>query len=259
MRLIDTHAHLDFPDYESDLDQVIERARAAGIDRIVTIGTDLASHEKNEAVVRRYENVSQAVGLHPTDSKEFTGAETVSHLRKFATPGTRVVAIGEIGLDYYRNPTDEDKRRQEEQFRSQLALARELALPISLHSRAAEEECLRIIREEISAKPFWGGVAHCWAGPVKEAYALIDFGFFISISGIVTFPNAPEVRALAQHIPLDRLVLETDAPFLSPDRGKRNEPAAVLRIAQAVAEIREIPVEEVARVTTENAERVFKL
>lgn len=259
MRLIDTHAHLDFPDYDSDIDQVIARAAEAGVDRIITIGTDLASHERNARVVERFENVHQSVGLHPTDSEEFAGPETIDRLRKFATKGERVVAIGEIGLDHYRSPDKARKHRQEEQYRAQIALARELALPISLHSRGAEEECVRILREEISAKPFYGGVAHCFAGPLALGMELLEYGFLISISGIVTFQNAPEVAALAEHIPLDRLVLETDCPFLSPDRGGRNEPAAIRVIAEEVARIRGISVGEVARATTANAERLFRL
>lgn len=259
MRLIDTHAHLDFPDFEADLDQVMTRAAEAGVDRVITIGTDLASHERNARVVERFENVYQSVGLHPTDSEEFAGLETIAELRKFAMEGERVVAIGEIGLDYYRSPHEEEKRRQQEQYRAQIALARELTLPISLHSRGAEEECLRILREEISARPFYGGVAHCFAGPLALGMELLEYGFFISISGIVTFENAPEVATLAEHIPLERLVLETDCPFLSPDRGRRNEPAAIAVIARRVAEIRGISVEEVARSTTANAERLFRL
>jgi TatD DNase family protein len=258
IELIDTHAHLDFPDYDSDRGEVIAAAKEAGITRMVTIGTSLESQTKNKELVSQFTGVYRAVGLHPEHADEYEGEKTLAQLLEWAS-GEKVVAIGEIGLDFSRGPSDEEKKRQTELFIAQLKLALAMHLPVSIHSRAAEEEVTHIIREQVSGRPFQGGIAHCFGGTLKQAEELLELGFVVAISGIVTFKNADSVQALATHLPLGKLVLETDAPFLSPDRGKRNEPSQIRTIAEKVAELRNISLAEVAHQTTVNAEEILNV
>jgi TatD DNase family protein len=261
VRLVDSHCHLDFTDYDKDRDEVVAAAKKAGVDRIVTIGTDLDSLKKNAELVVKYPNVWQAVGLHPTDFEEFAGEKTIQKVRD-AAKGERVVAVGECGLDYLRVKVDEEKERQRALFRAQLELATELELPISLHTREAEGETEKIMRahEAASGKPL-RGVGHCFTSSIELARKLLDRGFYISFSGIVTFRNSDHVRDVAKFVPLERLMVETDAPFLrpEPDRGKRNEPAFTLAVAETIAHLKGVTLDEVAEQTTKNAEALFGL
>ena len=256
IEFIDTHAHLDFPDYDPDREAVVDEAKEAGVTRMVTIGTSLGSQAKNKELVSQFTGVYRAVGLHPECTNEYEGEKTIAELLEWAG-GERVVAIGEIGLDFYRDPSEEDKKRQVEMFVAQLKLALAMHLPVSIHSRAAEEEVIHIIRETVSGRPFQGGIAHCFGGTLKQAEELLSLGFVVAISGIVTFKNATLAQALATHLPLGKLVLETDSPFLSPDRGERNVPAQVRTIAEKIAELRGISLAEVAQQTTVNAEEML--
>jgi len=248
---VDTHAHLCWPDFANDLPAVLDRARAAGVTRIVSIGTDLANCRATLAIADRYPGVYVAVGLHPgdVDSAVSVGTEALRH---FGThPG--VVAIGETGLDYYRSR--EHTEAQKALFRAHLALAKELNLPVIIHNREANADLLAILREFRPA-----GVMHCFSGDEQFARECIELGLFISFTGILTFKNAAGLRAVAKAVPLDHVLLETDCPYLAPvpHRGQRNEPAYIPLIAETLAELKGVPVEEIAAITTHNAERLFQ-
>lgn len=259
--LIDTHAHLHDPKFDADRDAVIERMREAGVVAAVTIGTDLAASRAAVELAARYPDVWATVGVDPHEAAGFT-ADTLAVLRELAQ-SPQVVAIGEIGLDYY---WDEAPRPvQARVFEEQLALARELGLPVVIHNREAHADTLAILRTWAANHPWRGqrplGVLHCFSGNVLMALEAVELGFLISLAGPVTFKNAKKSVAVAQQVPLEGLVVETDAPYLSPHpyRGRRNEPARVRLVAERIAEIRGIPFSAVAHATTVNACRLFGL
>jgi TatD DNase family protein len=248
----DTHAHLAYPGLIEDLPGVIQRAKAAGVERIVSIATTLDDARHTLELTCQYENVFAAVGLHPGEIPQVSMGD-IRELARLAS-GPKVVAIGETGLDYYRGR--ENQRAQKDLFWAQLELARQRDLPVVIHNRAADHDCLEIVRQ---AKP--RGVMHCFSGDEKFAFECLDLGLFISFTGILTFQNAGPLRAVARKLPLDKIMLETDAPYLAPvpHRGRRNEPAYVPHIAAVLAELKGTTVEEIARVTSRNAERLFQL
>jgi TatD DNase family protein len=251
--LFDTHAHLHFPSFAEDLDDVMARARAAGVRRMVTIGTDRETSEAAIAVAERDPHVWATVGLHPHDAE--TGDEAFfADLERLAR-SPRVVAIGEMGLDFFRNLSP--RPVQEAAFRRQLALARTVRKPAVIHCRDAHEETLAILAEERVADV--GGIMHCFSGDVGIARRCLDLGLVLSLAGPVTYPNARALPAVATFVPADRLVVETDCPFLPPQpyRGKRNEPAYLTITAARVADLRKESLVDLAARTTENALRVF--
>ena len=269
--LIDTHAHLDMHQFDADRDEVIARAREAGVSRIITIGIDVESSHTAIALAEQYDSIYATVGLHP-HSAATASAETWAELRRLARH-PRVVAIGETGLDFYRDLSPRDDQRQA--FQQQLALARELGKPIIVHDREAHKDVMNMLRQwvregyqpsaishrpsAISHQPV--GVMHCFSGDLAMAREVIEMGFYISIPGPVTFTNARRLPELVRALPLERLLIETDCPYLTPHphRGKRNEPAYVRLVAEAIARIRGIPLEQVARITTANARALFGL
>lgn len=253
--LIDTHCHLDMEAYADDLDAVVDTAARHGVTRIITIGIDVASSAKAVELCRRYDNVFATVGIHPHDAQQ-ASADAYKRLRTLAGH-ERVVGYGEIGLDYVKNyaPAEVQLRA----FGEQLALARELELPVVIHDREAHDDTLRLLRE---ASPFARhGVMHCFSGDASLAEAVLALGFLISIPGVATFANAQSLREVIKMVPIEHLLLETDGPFLAPVpfRGKRNEPKLLLYTAQLVAEVKKISLEEVANATTANAIRLFNL
>ncbi len=263
-RFVDTHCHLDFERYAPDREEVIQRAVAAGVVRMVTLGVDLASSRAATALARQHEAVYAGVGVHPNEvGRAWKGQETLDALRILAAE-PKVVALGEIGLDYYRDTTPRPLQR--EALVAQLTLAAQLGLPVSLHNREATADLLAILQEwvgelrqqhhPLAARP---GVWHAFSGTLRDAQRAMEMGFFLGIGGPVTFKNAPERRRVLAQLPLERLLLETDAPFLAPHpyRGRRNEPAYVPLIAQTVAEVHGRPLEEVAWQTSENARILF--
>ncbi|MFH1147330.1 MAG: TatD family hydrolase [Pseudomonadota bacterium] len=252
---IDSHAHLDFPDYDSDRELVVQRAKDAGVERIITIGTNLDASFKAIQIAAWFPEVFAAVGIHPHDAKTATH-ETYETLMSLAA-AEKVVAIGETGLDFFKEYSRRDE--QEIVFRKHIGLAKEVNLPLIIHDRDAHDAVLRILREENARDT--GGVFHCFAGDYAFAGKCLDLGFYISFTGVITFPKAASLREVAEKAPLDRLLIETDSPFLSPVpyRGRRNEPAYVGNVAKMIAEIRKVPVEEIARCTRENAEALFRL
>lgn len=254
---IDSHCHLTDPQFDPDREAVIERARAAGVRRFLVIGATgkFGHNQRAVELVRRHDDVFAAVGMHPHDAKNIT-EETYVQLRALARE-PRVVALGETGLDFYHNQSPPDV--QCAHFRTFVRLARELGLPLSLHIRDAYPQAARILKEEGEGQVT--GVAHCFTGNLEEAEELLNLGFFLSFTGIITFKNAVNLREVVKRVPLDRLLIETDCPFLAPvpHRGKRNEPALVVHVAEKVAEVKETSLAKVAEMTTQNAERLFRL
>jgi len=251
--LIDTHCHLDFPEFSADLVEVITRAQANGVDYLVNIGSGLERSRKSVELAGRYDCIYATVGVHPHDSDSFQPQDR-EMLKKLAR-GKKVVAIGEIGLDFYKNYSR--KENQLPLFYSLLGLAKDLGLPVVIHSRQADSETLKILKEVMPIK----AVIHCFSGGQAFLEECLGLGFFISFTCNITYKKAEQLRQLLRIAPLGRLMLETDAPFLSPEgfRGKRNEPYQVKLLAEAIARIKEISFEEVAGATTDNAREFFKI
>jgi len=252
-RLTDSHAHLDFPQLSDDLDAVLGRARSAGVDRILTVSSTLGDASRVAALAAQLPDTWAAVGVHPHEAAGLRD-EHLRELRGLAASAP-VVAIGEIGLDYHHDHSPREQQR--EAFRRQVRLAREVALPIVVHSREAEEDTAVILEEEGAAEV--GGVIHCFTSSQALADRCLDLGLLISFSGIVTFRNADALREVARRIPSDRLLVETDSPYLAPvpHRGKSNEPAHVRVVAEAVAALRGETLEALGTATTANFERLF--
>jgi TatD DNase family protein len=255
MRFVDTHCHLDFPDFDNDRRAVLQKARECGIARIINVGSSLESCRKTQELTRAFECIYGAVGIHPHDASKVDDA-AIDAVREMAK-GPKIVAIGEVGLDYYRDRSPRDT--QQTVFAQFLAVAAELDMPLIIHSRDAMDDVIALLRSE--PKRGRGGVFHCFAGNTADARRVLDLGFYLSLSGSLTFRNAEQAREIARHIPLEKLLLETDAPFLAPQRmrGKRNEPAYVVDVAETLAAVKGVSCEEIARVTTDNANRLFQL
>lgn len=260
--LSDTHCHLDFERFEEDRDQVVDRARDAGITRILNPGIDLVSSQAAIKLADKYAEVYVAVGIHPNSANTFDQS-TLPRLREMASH-PKVVAIGEIGLDYYRDRAP--RELQQRIFRLQLELAAELGLPVVTHNRQATADVLKILKEWQAQLVLSGsvlanrpGVLHSYSDNEENGFKAIAVNFYIGITGPVTFQNAPELQKVVATLPAEHLLIETDAPFLTPHprRGQRNEPALVFWVAEKVAELHSCPVSEIARVTSENAARLF--
>ena len=250
--LIDSHAHLEMREFDEDRDDVIRRAKEAGVDSIVTVGTNLRDCRKAIAIAGQHETVYAAIGIHPHDVKGID-EKTYSLIRKLAGQ-PKVVAYGEIGLDFFRNrsPRDVQIRR----FGEQLELAAEFGLPVIIHDREAHAETLEILMGWKGKK---GGIIHCFSGDAAMAGKCLDMGFYISIPGPVTYPKSEKLLEVVRQVPLDRLLVETDAPYLAPHpySGKRNEPAYVVYTTKKIAEIKGISLEEVGEATSRNTKAVF--
>jgi TatD DNase family protein len=252
---IDSHAHLEMKEFDSDRDAVLQRAADAGIDFIVTVGTNLSLSRKALELARQYENVFATVGVHPHDVERINN-RTLDDLKKLASDHKeKIVAYGEIGLDFFRNLSLPEK--QMDAFSHQLQLAKELHLPVVIHDREAHEQILAILRESGIRQ----GVFHCFSGDYEMAKKCLDLGFYLSVPGVVTFQYAQILQDVVRRVPLASLILETDAPYLAPipHRGKRNEPSFMVHTAQKVAEVKNVPLDELARQTSENTVNLFKI
>jgi TatD DNase family protein len=249
---IDSHCHLDFPQLADDLDGVLARMAAAQVTHALCVSVNLSGYPAIRALAQAHPNLYASVGVHP-DQPEDDATTVDDLLREAAHP--RVVAIGETGLDYFR--LEADAPWQRERFRRHVRAARACGKPLIVHTRAATEDTLAILREEGAAQV--GGVMHCFTESLAFAQAAIDLGFFISFSGIVTFRNAADLREVARTIPLERMLIETDSPYLAPvpHRGRTNEPAHVVHVAACIAGLREVPVETIAAATSANFHRLF--
>jgi TatD DNase family protein len=252
--LVDSHCHLDFPDFADALDGVVARARAQGVGRIVTISTRIRRLPQLLSIAERFEDVFCSVGTHPHhahEELEIGAAEIVA-----ATAHPKVVAIGEAGLDYFYDKSPRDA--QEQGFRAHVSAARTTGLPLVIHSREADADMARILEEEMGKGAF-PAVLHCFTGTRALAMRAIELGLSISFTGILTFKSSQNLRDIAAELPADRIMVETDAPYLAPGkyRGKRNEPAYVAETARTLAEVRGVSEDEIARQTTENFFRLF--
>jgi TatD DNase family protein len=257
-QFIDSHCHIDGPEYDADRDEVIARAREAGVATMLNVGTGdphSGAFERAVELAEKHTEIYAAVGIHPHDAKLFDN-EAAQRLLGLAKGSKRVVAWGEIGLDYHYDHSPREVQR--EVFRRQLGLARELNLPVIVHSREADEDTNTILRDQLSGYER-AGVLHCFGGSLQMARAAIDVGFYVSFAGNLTFKKAEDLRDIARQLPLDRLMVETDCPYLTPVpfRGKRNEPARVVETARCLASLHEREVSEVARITSENFARLF--
>lgn len=256
---VDSHAHIDGPEFDADREQVIQRARDAGISAILNVGTgDPHSGVLERAVelAEKHANVYAAVGTHPHDARLFDDkAEQL--IANLIEQSSRVIAWGEIGLDFHYD--NSPRAVQMQVFRRQLQLAREARLPVIIHTREAEVETIDLLGSEWTGANL-PGIMHCFSGSLSLAQQAIALGFSISFSGIISFKKAEDLRAIARQVPLDRLLIETDCPFLAPApfRGKRNEPAYVVEVARCLADIHGLEVEEIGRLTSENFEKLFR-
>jgi TatD DNase family protein len=256
MELIDTHCHLTFDDLVNDIDGVIERSRAGGVTAWITVGTDMTENQRALELAHRFENLYAALAVHPHDAKTVT-AETMDELKKLAQH-PKVVAIGETGLDYfYDNSLHEDQRRV---FTHHLDIAGELNLPVIIHSRKAFDETMEILQPYAEKVP--GVVFHCFSGSAEQAQIVLKRGFYISFTGVVTFKNAEKTRRAAAVVTLDKLMLETDCPYMSPEPVRKiqpNEPALLVHTARFLADLKGIPLDDLAAATTATAKAFFNL
>jgi TatD DNase family protein len=257
---VDSHAHIDGEEYDADRDEVIKRARDAGLIAILNVGTGdphSGTLERAVRVAERYEGVYAAVGVHPHDARLFD--EAAEHrLGQLVSQSARVIAWGEIGLDYHYDHSPRDVQRRV--FARQLQLARAANLPVIIHSREADDETVEILRDEWHGSGL-GGVMHCFGGSVRMAQSVLELGFTISFAGNVTFKKAENLREAAGLVPLDRLLIETDCPYLTPVpfRGRRNEPARVVEVARCLADLHALETKDIGRITAENFYRFFNL
>ena len=259
MTFIDSHCHIDGPEYDADREEVIARAREAGVHTMLNVGTGdphSGVFERAVELAEQHRQIYAAVGVHPHDAKLFDDAAE-RRLLGLAQQSKRVIAWGEIGLDYHYDHSPRDIQRAV--FRRQLRLAREQNLPVVIHSRDADDDTIAILGEELTDYPR-AGVLHCFGGSLAMAHAAIELGFFISFAGNLTFKKADDLRDIARQLPLERLLIETDCPYLTPVpfRGKRNEPARVVETARFLASLVDQEPEEIGRITSENFARLFQ-
>lgn len=252
--LVDHHCHLDFPDFEATLDDVVARAHAAGVTHMVTISTHIRRFDRLKAIIERQPNVYASIGTHPHHADEERGIPTAEIIAISKHP--KVVAIGEAGLDYYYQKSSAEA--QAEGLRTHIAAARETGLPLEIHTRDADADTQAILIEE-HAKGAFPAILHCYTGGRELAMRAVDLGLYVSFSGVVSFKKSEALRAIACEVPLDRILVETDAPFLAPEpfRGRKNEPAYVVHTAAALAKARGLTNEEFAKATTANFFRLF--
>ncbi|GAC1661066.1 MAG: TatD family hydrolase [Candidatus Acidiferrum sp.] len=262
MDLIDSHAHIDFPQFDEDRGAMLERARAAGVTTLLAIGTGPGPEKLDAAIsfTQEHDWIYATVGIHPHNAKEVT-PQHLDELARLAEQH-KVIAWGEIGLDYFyeRSPEHSPRSVQQRVFRDQMALAAKAKLPIVIHCRDAWPDCLGVL-EEVWAPTGFGGILHCFTGTLDDAKRGVDMGFLISFAGNSTYPKTTGIRDVAREIPLSSILIETDSPYLAPQpyRGKRNEPAYVVEVARTLASVRNLSPEEVADATTANFRRLFGL
>ncbi len=252
--LVDSHCHLDFPDFASELDAVVARARSAGIGRIVTISTRVKKHAQVLAIAEKFPDIFCSLGTHPHNAQEEFNITAKDLIARAQHP--KIVAIGEAGLDYHYDNSPRDA--QARSFREHIAAARKTGLPLVIHSRNCDDDMAKMLIEE-TGKGAFPAVLHCFTGGRELAFKAIDLGLYVSFTGILTFKNSDVLRKIAAQLPAERIMVETDAPYLAPRpyRGKRNEPAYVAETARVLAETRGVTPDEIERQTTENFFRLF--
>ncbi len=245
--LYDTHAHLDDEQFDDDRESIIEKIKTSGVGLVNNIGANMESSRTGIALAEKYDFIYATVGVHPSDTKDMTDSD-LNELRNLATH-KKVVAIGEIGLDYHYDDTD--PQTQKKWFAAQLELAKELDLPVVIHDRESSGDCIEILKKSGVSK----AVIHCFSGSAETARQIIDMGFYISFTGVLTFKNARRAIEALKVIPLDRVFVETDSPYMAPEphRGKRNDSSYVIHVAEKLAEIKEVSLEDAIKITTQNA------
>lgn len=255
--LFDTHAHYDDSRFDDDRDEILRSMPENGVGLILNPGCDIETSKKAIQYAESYSHVYAAVGIHPECVEDIDIDSAVSGIRNLAQSCERVKAIGEIGLDYYWVKEPEMRKKQAELMRKQMQLAKELSLPVIIHDRDAHADTLAIVEEFPEVK----GVFHCYSGSCEMAERLISLGYLISFTGVITYKNARKAIEVVENTPLDKLMIETDSPYMSPEpfRGKRNSSLYVYRMAERIAEIKGLPVEEVIKQTTENGKRLFSI
>ena len=254
--MIDSHCHINDELYKNNPEEYVKEALSYGIDAFLVIGYDLASSKEAIKIAEMFDSVYASVGIHPVDSKK-AGPNDLEEIKKLIS-NKKVIAIGEIGLDYYWDKEESDKIRQREFFKKQIELANKYKLPISVHSRDANQETLEVLTE---TKPLYGGVMHCYSGSVEMMPSFLKLGLMMGIGGVVTFKNAIKTKVVAKHVPSDMYVLETDAPYLAPTphRGQPNHSKYIPLIAEEIANLRGVSKEKVIEETDNNFRRVFKI
>jgi TatD DNase family protein len=251
--LIDTHCHLDFPDFNPDREEVIQRARQDGVGRIINIGSSLRGSQAGVDLAKKYDFIYTSIGIHPHEADKID-KQAIEYIRQLSKED-KVVAIGEIGLDYYKNISS--AKNQKILFLTLLELADQHSLPVIIHCRQAQEDIYKILKD----KNINSGVVHCFSGDKKFLNLCLDLGLYVSFTCNLTYKKSENLRSLVRLVPLQRLLLETDAPFLPPEglRGRRNEPAYVKYLAEELARLKGVNLKEVARITTDNACKLFRL
>ena len=255
--LFDTHAHYDDSRFDGDRDELLRSLPGEGVGLVLNPGCDLASSRKAVAYADTYPHVYAAAGIHPENIEDVPDEQVEEELREIEALAAhpKVRAVGEIGLDYYWCKEPAERKRQQELFRAQMRMAGRLGLPVIVHDRDAHLDCLTIAEQY----PKVHGVFHCYAGSAETAQRLLELGYYLSFTGVLTFKNAKKAAEVVRRVPLERLMVETDAPYMAPEpfRGKRNSSLYVYRMVEAIAEIKGLPAEEVARATTENGKKLF--
>jgi TatD DNase family protein len=253
--LVDSHCHLDFPDFDEEREDIINRARQAGVAYMLTISTHLSRFPGVLAIAEEHQGIWCSLGVHPHEADKEAASATPERLVELSSH-PKVIGLGETGLDYYYEHSE--RSRQQESFRNHLTASQETGLPVIVHTRSADDDTIEILKEAAGNGPITG-LIHCFSTSRELAEKAVELGFYISLSGIVTFKKSDELRAIVADLPLDRILVETDAPYLAPmpKRGKRNEPAFTAHTAALVAEIKGISIDELARATTENFFRLF--
>lgn len=250
---IETHAHLDFDRFDQDRDAVIARAKDSGIDTIITVGANMAGSQKALEIAHKYDFIYATLGIHPHDALEATD-ENIKKLTELGKD-KKIVAIGECGLDFFKNYTPREAQMQA--FLKQIALAKTLNLPLIIHARDAGEKCFSVLQEQGAGQ----AVFHCFSGNLEFAKKVWDKGFYTSFTGSITYPNSDKIHEVIQNVPEELFMIETDCPFLAPQkyRGKRNEPMYVIEVAKKISEIKGMGLEQVAEISTKNAKKFFSL
>ena len=254
--IIDTHCHIYFDKFSEDLDDVVARGREAGVEKMISIGCDVKTSKQSVDLAKKYDGVYATVGLHPCYLQGFSQG-IFDEYEKMVKGNEEIVAVGECGLDYYNgDSSDKGKRLQHELFEKQIDLAKRMDLPLVIHNREADEDCFEILLVSGADRV----VFHCFGGDLEFARRIWDQGWMTSFTGIVTYPNAGDLREVAKQVPMDLFMVETDAPFLAPQghRGKRNEPAYVVEVVEKIAEIKGLDVGELVSASTENAREFFR-